>query len=56
MYISILTLVVALTWVAVSAISHFRQSTVPKDVEQAIVPLDPNLNAAFFTKLEQKAR
>lgn len=56
LYLTILTLVVALTWVAVSAISHFRQTTIPKDVETAAAPLDPNLDAEFFNSLQQKAQ
>lgn len=56
LYISILTLVVALAWVGVSAISHFRKSTVPTDIEKATAPLDPNLDANFFLKLSQKSR
>ena len=56
LYISILTLIVALTWVAVSAIGHIRETTVPKDVEQAASPLDPNLDTAFFARLQQKAQ
>lgn len=55
LYLAILTLVVALTWVAVSAIIRFRQPTVPKDIEKAAAPLDPNLDAAFFTRLQEKA-
>lgn len=55
LYLAILTLVVALTWTATSAISYFRRSTVPQDVEKAAAPLDPSLDGAFFTKLQQRA-
>lgn len=55
LYLSILTLVVALTWTMVSAISYLRRSTVPSDVEKATAPLDPALDAAFFAKLQQRA-
>lgn len=56
LYLTILTLVVALTWVTVSAISHFRQTTIPKDVEVAAAPLDPNLDTDFFNYLQQKSQ
>mgnify|MGYP003394139073 CR=1 FL=1 len=55
LYLAILTLVVALTWATVSAISHFRKTTVTSDIEKATAPLDPNLDMAFFTKLKERS-
>lgn len=55
LYFSILTLVVAIIWVAVSAVSHFRKSTVPSDVEANIIPLDPTIDMDFMSRLQQKS-
>lgn len=55
LYLAVLTLVVALTWTATSAIGYFRRSTVPQDVEKAAAPLDPDLDTTLFTKLQQRA-
>lgn len=55
LYLSILTLVVAVTWATVSAIGHLRKPIVPTDVEKAAQPLDPNLDVELFTKLQNRA-
>lgn len=54
-YLAALTLCVALVWASVSAVSHFRKPTITKDTEKAAAGLDPNLDLAFFTKLQQKS-
>ncbi len=54
LYLSILTLIVAITWATVSAVGYFRKTTVSTDVEKAAQPLDPNIDVAIFTKLQSR--
>lgn len=54
LYIAILALVIAVIWVAVSAISKLRQKTVPPDIEKAAEPLNPSLDQTIFTKLSRR--
>ncbi|MBI4099869.1 hypothetical protein HY440_02575 [Candidatus Microgenomates bacterium] len=53
-YIGILSLVVAICWIAVSAISRLRQSTIPADVEKVATPLSPDLDRSIFTSLSKR--
>lgn len=55
LYISVLTLIVALTWVTVSAVAHFRKSEVAPDVEKISSPLDPAIDTTFFAQLQRRA-
>ncbi len=54
LYIAILTLVLALCWVGVSAIERLRTSTIPPDIEKIMSPLDPNIDRSIFSKLSQR--
>lgn len=51
LYIAILSLVVAVTWVGVSAAARLRKSTVPADLEKVLKPLDPTIDTTVFSDL-----
>ncbi len=53
-YIGILAVVVATTWIAVSAIAGLRKSTIPSDIEKVAAPLNPDLDRSVFTKLSAR--
>lgn len=55
LYIAILTLILAITWLAISAFSYFRKSTVPSDAVQASSPLDPTIDMTLINKLQERA-
>jgi len=54
LYISILSLIMALAWVGVSAMSKMREKTVPPDLEKIAAPVDPNIDKQLFERLERK--
>ncbi len=56
LYLSLLTLLVAIVWTAVTAISSTRKSTIPSDVETVMAPLDPKIDQSIFTILQQKSK
>lgn len=51
---SILALIIVLVWAGVTALEHFRQSNLPKDIVMVAKPLNPELNLSFFNRLQQK--
>lgn len=53
--ISILIIVIALTWLGVSAYNTLRKSTVPPDVTVAITPLDPEIDKDIIPLLDKRA-
>ncbi len=53
-YIAILSVVVAVSWAAVSAVTKLRKSTVPPDIEKVAEPLNPNLDKSIFTILSKR--
>lgn len=54
LYIAILALILALSWVGVSAWERLRTSTVPPDIEKVASPLDPNIDQSIFSKLSER--
>lgn len=52
--IAVLTLIVGLVWIGVTANAALRKSTVAPDVSAVLAPLDPNLDVNVFTKLAQR--
>lgn len=52
--IAILTFLLAMVWVGVSALAQIRQSAIGADVEKVASPLNPNLDREFFSKLESR--
>ena len=50
-YIAVMSLFMAIVWVAASLIIKQRQSTIPADLQQIITPLDPSIDQTIFTRL-----
>lgn len=53
-YISILSLILALCWLGVTAVSKMREKTTPPDLEKIMVPLNPYLDKEWFISLERR--
>lgn len=56
LYISLLTLLVAILWIGVSVHSTLRKTTITPDVAEVITPLDPNLDMTVIDSLSQRGR
>lgn len=54
LYIAILSLVIAVTWVVISAVSRLRQTTIAPDVEKAMTPLNPKIDQTVFDDLQKR--
>lgn len=54
LYISILSLIMALVWVGLSAIKHLQKSTISPDVEKVMIPLDPTIDRATLVDLSKR--
>lgn len=54
LYIAILSLIVALTWVGVSAVARLRKSTIPEGLEKVMKPLDPTIDTTIFSDLSKR--
>ena len=54
-FISLLTLLTALIWLGVSVRSTLLKSTVSKDAEKLIAPLDPNLDQNVINDLRKRS-
>ena len=55
-FIGILSLVLALVWAGVTAISKMREKTTPADLEKIMTPIDPRLDMEFFSVLEGREK
>jgi len=53
---AVLTFLVVLVWVVVSAVGRSRQNTIPADVAQLAQPLDPKIDTGLILKLQERAK
>ncbi|MCL5432411.1 MAG: hypothetical protein M1484_05000 [Patescibacteria group bacterium] len=50
-----LTFLVALIWVAVTAVGSLRKTTVSADVAKAAAPMDPTIDVIFLKTLNARS-
>lgn len=54
--IAILTVITATLWLIASAIKVSQTSTISPELQEAIEPLQPNIDGAIFERLEERSQ